>query len=297
MSWWQLRIAAHATQAEEIESCMQSLGAVSVTMQDAGRGSDETPIFEPEPGTAPLWPDTQVTGLFDADPAAAVRLRARLAEILGVAETRISCQRLEEQDWERAWLRYFKPLRFGDRLWVIPDGYTPPDETAINLFLDPGLAFGTGTHPTTALCLQWLAAHLEPGAGVVDYGCGSGILSVAAAALGAARLWCIDIDPQALQATRANLEKNRISIPIHTVLPQDFQPDDRPTLIIANILAKPLITLAGDFASLLDPGRILVISGIMSEQTDDLLQVYEKHFERFKILSKDGWMLIECRRS
>ncbi len=295
MSWWQLSIAADAARAAEIESCMLTLGAVSVTMRDAGAGIDERPIFEPEPGSTPLWPDTLITGLFSADQAP-TRLTAQLATRLGITTTQIDCQRLEEQDWERTWEQYFKPLRFGDRLWVIPEGHTPPDPAAVNLFLDPGLAFGTGTHPTTALCLQWLANNLGSGDKVVDYGCGSGILGVAAAALGAAELWCVDIDPQALQATQANLVKNNASIPLHISLPQDFNPTVKPTLIIANILANPLIALADDFASLLSPGRILVISGIMMEQRETLLQAYEKHFDHFKIHSKDGWMLIECRR-
>jgi ribosomal protein L11 methyltransferase len=198
---------------------------------------------------------------------------------------------LEDRDWAREWLKDFKPMRFGRRLWICPTAYIPPDPSAINLILDPGLAFGTGTHATTALCLEWLDGADIKDQLVVDYGCGSGILAIGAARLGARDIWCVDNDPQALIATRDNGSRNGVTDTLHICLPPQF-PKMQADLLLANILAGPLVSLAPLFAAHLRPGGRLVLSGILKSQEADIHGAYEADFAELETAVKDDWIRI-----
>ncbi|HEY5789228.1 MAG TPA: 50S ribosomal protein L11 methyltransferase, partial [Gammaproteobacteria bacterium] len=200
--WLQVHVEVPAAQVEDASATFERAGALSVTVGDAA----DDPVYEPLPGEVRVWRHNRVTGLFPEgfDP---LPLRGALAAALGGGPGGWRVEALAERDWERAWLDGFRPLRFGTRLWVVPSSFEPPAADAVNLRLDPGLAFGTGTHPTTALCLEWLDAA-EPAATLLDYGCGSGILAIAGLLLGAGRAWAVDLDPQALLATRANAAAN-----------------------------------------------------------------------------------------
>jgi ribosomal protein L11 methyltransferase len=222
---------------------------------------------------------------------------ARLKADLGLSELpphRI--EPLEDRDWVREWLKDFKPMRFGARLWICPTAYTPPDPEAVNLILDPGLAFGTGTHPTTALCLEWLDGAQVKGLEVTDYGCGSGILAIAAARLGARHVWAVDNDPQALVATADNSARNGVTAALSVCLPPAY-PDHEADLILANILAGPLVSLAPLFAAHLKSGGRLVLSGILKAQEPDIRRAYEATgFSGFETESKGDWIRITAVR-
>jgi len=272
--WRQLSVATEEARAEPLSDRLFELGALSVSLQDEG----DQPLFEPGPGETPIWRDTRVIGLFEED----VDLdRVRSALAAGFPEQALSGWRVEEiqdQAWERAWLEHFKPMRFGRRLWIIPTGFEPPgQEDAVCVSLDPGLAFGTGTHPTTALCLQWLDAQDLKAKTLVDYGCGSGVLAVAGLLLGAGSAIATDIDPQALTATADNASKNHVEGRLRCCLPNGM-PGLKADILLANILANPLIELAGQLASLLRPGGGLALSGILREQALEVSRAYEPYF-------------------
>ena len=284
MPWLQLKLASTPDAAQRLSDLLSDAGALAVTLQDAA----DQPLYEPPPGATPLWSQTWVTGLFDAE----ADLQAVLADLrntLGEHDLPHVISPLEDKDWEREWMDNYHPMRFGTRLWICPSWHQPPDVDAVTVMLDPGLAFGTGTHPTTALCLEWLDAHDVVGKHVIDYGCGSGILAVAAAKLGAQQVWAVDYDPQALHATTLNAEKNTVSTFIHTVLPNDLprQPTD---IMLANILAGPLIELAPLFAELVRPSGAIVLSGILNTQADAVLQRYQPWFDMAPATERDEWM-------
>lgn len=284
MPWLQLKLASTPDAAQRLSDLLSDAGALAVTLQDAA----DQPLYEPPPGATPLWSQTWVTGLFDAE----ADLQAVLADLrntLGEHDLPHVISPLEDKDWEREWMDNYHPMRFGTRLWICPSWHQPPDVDAVTVMLDPGLAFGTGTHPTTALCLEWLDAHDVVGKHVIDYGCGSGILAVAAAKLGAQQVWAVDYDPQALHATTLNAEKNTVSTLIHTVLPNDLprQPTD---IMLANILAGPLIELAPLFAELVRPSGAIVLSGILNTQADAVLQRYQPWFDMAPATERDEWM-------
>lgn len=269
MAWQQLVIELGTLDPDAVEAPLLELGAASVTLADAG----DSPVLEPAPGETPLWPATLLTALFDAahdldEIAAAVAERLGLA---GLPEYRIEA--LEDRDWEREWLRDFGPMQFGNRLWVCPRGTAPPDPAAVVVELDPGLAFGTGTHPTTALCLAWLDSLPLEGCTVIDYGAGSGILAIAALKLGAERALAYDIDPQAVIATRENAKANGVGERLDITLRQAdlVEPAD---VVVANILAGPLIELATQILDLTITGGRLVLSGILSEQVPEVSSAY-----------------------
>ncbi len=284
MPWLQLKLASTPDAAQRLSDLLSDAGALAVTLQDAA----DQPLYEPPPGATPLWSQTWVTGLFDADTDLQAVL-ACLRSTLGEHDLPHIISPLEDKDWEREWMDNYHPMRFGARLWICPSWHQPPDADAITVMLDPGLAFGTGTHPTTALCLEWLDAHDVVGKHVIDYGCGSGILAVAAAKLGAQQVWAVDYDPQALHATTLNAEKNAVSTLIHTVLPNDLphQPTD---IMLANILAGPLIELAPLFADLVRPGGAIVLSGILNTQADAVMQRYQPWFDMVPATERDEWM-------
>ena len=263
MAWKQLVIGAGDLDPETVSAFLEAHGALSVTLVDAG----DQPLFEPDPGTTPLWSSTRLTALFDEE-TDLVPVRDAFARRFGEASLqRLVEQALPDQDWERVWLDRFQPMRFGANLWICPAGQQPPrapDQVLIDL--DPGLAFGTGTHPTTALCLEWLDRHPPAGRQVLDFGCGSGILAIAALKLGAVSARAVDIDTQALWASRENAERNGVAERLTTSLPGELH-GQQFGLVLANILANPLIELASRLAGLVEPRGQLVLSGILSEQT------------------------------
>ncbi|HEU5399594.1 MAG TPA: 50S ribosomal protein L11 methyltransferase [Gammaproteobacteria bacterium] len=291
MSWLELKLALGKLDPEKVEDALLEAGAVSVTLEDAG----DEPLYEPDPLKPPLWSDTRLTALFaadaDMDGVKAFLLAALKLPALPAHQVRP----LADRDWTREWLKDFKPMRFGRRLWVCPTGYTPPDPAAVNLSLDPGLAFGTGTHATTALCLEWLDGATLAGGDVIDYGCGSGILAIAAARLGARRVRAVDTDPQALVATRDNAARNGVEGLIEVSAPEALGAGAADALL-ANILAGPLMQLAPRLAGLIKPGGDLVLSGILESQEADIRAAYETQFEAFEVAKREDWLRIKAVR-
>src|SRR5690554_4862244 len=295
MPWLQLQIPADPDTADQLEDLLLEMGADAVTMEDAA----DDPIFEPDPGTTPLWGETQITGLFDAS-----RNGEELCSAIRSAWHQQTHQDLpgieivlvEDKDWERAWMDEFHPLKYGERLWIVPSWHAAPDPDAANLLLDPGLAFGTGTHPTTALCLEWLDGMDVEGAKVIDYGCGSGILALAALLLGASHAIGVDTDPQALEASRDNAQRNQISEGrLELYLPGD-EPGTQADILLANILAGPLITLAPQLAQKVRPGGHVVLSGILSWQARDVMSAYEPWFVMDEPEQREEWIRLTGRR-
>ncbi|TWE01383.1 [LSU ribosomal protein L11P]-lysine N-methyltransferase [Pseudomonas sp. AG1028] len=287
MPWLQLRLAITPEQAPTYEDALLEVGAVSVTFMDA----EDQPIFEPDLGTTPLWSHTHLLALFEADTDADA-LVAHLQLLTDGALPEHQIEHIEDQDWERSWMDGFAPMRFGQRLWIVPSWHEAPQPDAVNLLLDPGLAFGTGTHPTTSLCLQWLDAQPLEGCSVLDFGCGSGILAIAALLLGAPRAVGTDIDPQALEASRDNAQRNGIAderFPVY--LPADL-PQDPADVVVANILAGPLVSLAPQITSLVKPGGRLALSGILAEQADEVRAAYAADFDLDPTAVQDGWVRI-----
>ena len=290
MGWVQLILEAGERDPEALAALFESLGAASVTFEDAG----DQPLLEPGVGETPLWDRTRVIGLFEAEQANEVRTRLRSE--LGAAADRLAVEALPDRDWTRAWMDAFRPMRFGSRLWVVPTGFETPAEAEVVLHLDPGLAFGTGTHPTTALCLEWLDANPPVGQQVIDYGCGSGILAVAACRLGAASVVAVDNDPQALVATRENAQRNRVARRITACLPE-ADPGVSADLLLANILANPLIELAPRLAARVRPGGRIVLSGILADQTEAVRAAYAPFFELEAPASREGWVRLVGMRT
>lgn len=281
----QLKIANCDPQDVDCLSDLLELhGALSVTLTD----QFDDPILEPEPGTVPLWPHVILQALYEPQ----VNIDAIIKMIIShYPYAECSVDALVEQDWERVCLTDFKPQRFGKRLWVCPSWHTPPQPKAINLILDPGLAFGTGSHATTSLCLTWLEQANVKNKTVIDYGCGSGILSIAALKLGAKYAYAVDIDPQALEATKNNAETNHLTAKNLTVdFPKQLKtPVD---ILIANILLAPLVTLKLSFYQLLSTKGQLVVSGILANQAQGLIEHYQSHFDFLTMEKEEDWVLI-----
>ncbi|WP_296234163.1 50S ribosomal protein L11 methyltransferase [uncultured Pseudomonas sp.] len=287
MPWLQVRLAITPEQAETYEDALLEVGAVSVTFMDA----EDQPIFEPDLGTTPLWSNTHLLALFEAD-TDETALLAHLQLLCGGALPEHHVERIEDQDWERSWMDGFQPMRFGQRLWIVPSWHAAPEPDAVNLLLDPGLAFGTGTHPTTALCLEWLDGQTLDNCSVIDFGCGSGILAIAALLLGAPQAVGTDIDPQALEASRDNASRNCIDparFPVY--LPADM-PQQPADVVVANILAGPLVSLAPQITALVKGGGRLALSGILAEQAEEVRAAYAGAFDLDPTAVKDGWVRI-----
>ena len=284
MNWQQIHVTIPKDQLDAVEDALLELGALTVTYKDAG----DNPVLEPLPGETPLWPELIVTGLFDADKNMQTVIDALQQQL---PDTPIHHEQLEDQDWERSWMVDYHPMRFGDRLWVVPTNMDAPDPDAVNLRLDPGLAFGTGTHPTTSLCLNWLDQHDVHNKTVLDYGCGSGILAIAALLLGARSAAGVDIDPQALIATRDNAAINQVSLQIEVFLPEAFRPQQFD-LVLANILSGPLAELAPQLASYTQLGGYVVLSGLLESQVEDIINAYQPWFDMQKPKVKDDWAMI-----
>ncbi|HGK7310612.1 50S ribosomal protein L11 methyltransferase [Aeromonas hydrophila] len=287
MPWIQIRINATAKTADKVSNMLLGRGAQAVTFMDA----KDVPVYEPMPGETPLWGETEVMGLFDAetDPAPTI---AFFQQIFG-EDVGYKVEQLEDKDWVREWMDHFHPMQFGERLWICPSWRDVPDPDAVNVMLDPGLAFGTGTHPTTALCLQWLDGLDLAGKTVVDFGCGSGILGIAALKLGAARVIGIDIDPQAIQASRDNAERNGVADQIELYLPADQPQDVEADVVVANILAGPLRELAPLIAGHGKAGSLMALSGVLESQAPELETIYGQWFEMDPTAVKEEW----CRLS
>ena len=274
---------------EAAEDACFSCGAASVTFVD----SRDDPVLEPLPGEFRLWPATRLQALFVAEePAPLVQ---RLSEALGIAPTLVQGRQVADRVWEREWLKDFHAMRFGERLWICPNHEQVADANAVVVKMDPGLAFGTGTHPTTALCLEWLDRSPMAGARVIDYGCGSGILAVASVKLGAAEAHCFDIDPQALIAARDNAESNGVSA--HVLLHSSTESlPEGVDVLLSNILSGPLCELAPRFAALVRPGGDLVLAGLMESEVSDVTGAYNAWFDIHPFGQREGWVGLSGRR-
>jgi len=290
--WLQIMLSATAESSDTISNVLTDVGALAVTFEDLG----DNPVYEPLPGEQRLWEQTTVIGLFNADNDVN-ELLAKIKSTLKI-DALPDCQikYLEEKNWERVWLEHFKPMQFGEKLWVCPTSCTPPDPAAINLMLDPGLAFGTGTHATTAQCLATMSTLVFTDKLVLDYGCGSGILAIAAARLGADSVWAIDIDTQALTATTDNARRNDVENKIIAKLPEHLDGEITFDILLANILSGPLIELASTFAARLHSGGIIILSGILAEQADAIREHYEAWFRFAEHHEKDNWACLVATR-
>jgi ribosomal protein L11 methyltransferase len=278
----QLRLRLAAADVPQAEALLQLAGAESLALGDAA----DDPVLEPPPNETPLWPSVELRALF----VTAVDLRplCRLLESSCSSATALRIVRIDDDDWRKAARRGFTARRFGQRLWLAPaeDPNVPAGLSGIKLHM--GLAFGTGEHPTTALCLEWIDAHLASGATVLDYGCGSGVLAIAALAIGARAAWAIDNDPQAIAATRDNARLNGHTEKLFVGTPDELPPITAD-VVLANILAAPLIALASTFASRLAPGGAVVLSGLLERQLDQVAAAYEPYFDRLEHAAHDGW--------
>ena len=288
MSWQQIRIDVPSGVAEALTDALMEQGALSAAIEDAFAGTEqEQPIFgEPGEPVDQLWTHSRLVVLFAADADVAAPIAAAAASCGIPAPTAWEVEHLQEQDWVRATQAQFDPIRISDRLWITPSWHEAPSPEAVNLVLDPGLAFGTGSHPTTRLCLEWLDRELHGGETVLDYGCGSGILAIAALKLGAAQAWGVDIDPQAIQASGNNAAQNAVTASF--CLP-DALPAIQTDVVIANILANPLRMLGDLLASHTVKGGRIVLSGILQEQADEMNALYSQWFEMTEPVFSEGW--------
>jgi len=272
MAWHQLSVITDKKTATEVSDFFSELGAVSVTYMDA----EDKPVYEPAPGETKIWSLTKVIALFELDSEPEIVKTLLFSKFKDTMLNDWFQEFIEDQTWERSWMEHYQPMKFGNSLWVCPTDQEKTETGTVCMTLDPGLAFGTGTHPTTALCLEWLANHDLNNKVIIDYGCGSGILAVAALLLGAKEAHAVDIDPQALTATLANAEKNNVQNKLKCYLPEQFTAFEAD-LVVANILAHPLCELSESIASLIKPSGQLVLSGILNEQAELVTNAYKQH--------------------
>ncbi|WP_337164418.1 50S ribosomal protein L11 methyltransferase [Vibrio fluvialis] len=293
MPWIQIKLNATNENAERIsDMLMEETGALSITFLDA----KDTPVFEPLPGETRLWGDTDVLALYDAEADTSWVLSQIRASNLLAEDFAYKVEQIEDKDWEREWMDNFHPMKFGQRLWICPSWRDVPDPDAVNVMLDPGLAFGTGTHPTTALCLEWLDSLDLSGKTVIDFGCGSGILAIAAIKLGAAKVIGIDIDPQALLASKDNAARNGVEDQIEVYLPQNQPEGLVADVVVANILAGPLRELSPVIKSLMKPDGLLAMSGVLNTQAEDVADYYRDELHVDPIKEKEEWCRITGRK-
>jgi ribosomal protein L11 methyltransferase len=284
----QLTLAIGSADPAPFEDELLAAGAQSITLEDAA----DDPVLEPPPGSTPLWPHVRIKALFAA---------AADPDVLRAMFPDATFEQIADRAWEREWLKDFHPMRFGRRLWICPGGQRPQLTEAVEaqclIELDPGLAFGTGTHPTTALCLEWLDGAQLRGKSVVDYGCGSGVLAIAALKLGAASTLAIDIDPQALIATRENAARNQVTEHLTVALPETAS-GGQADILLANILAEPLMERAPAFAERIVPGGTIVLSGILRGQAPPVASCYAAWFDMRPAIIREDWALLHgVRRS
>lgn len=291
MSWLSVTLETDCAHAEALADALMEGGALSATIEDAAAGTpEEKPQFgEPGSITTPGWDRSRVAALFAADADVAACVAAAASEAGLAAPPAYDVEEVAEQNWVQLTQAQFEPIRVSARLWIVPSWHDAPDPAAINLVLDPGMAFGTGSHPTTRLCLEWLERSVRPGQDLLDYGCGSGILAIAAARLGAAPVTGVDIDPQAVLAAEANAERNAVSARfLDSAAPLAGQFD----LVVANILANPLKALAPAICGHIRPGGRLALSGILAEQADELIALYAPWIPLAVADTRDGWVCL-----
>jgi ribosomal protein L11 methyltransferase len=294
MPWLQIKIPTLPAHTEALEDALLIAGCQAVTLLDTA----DVPVFEPIRGTTPLWEHTTIQGLFedDVDSKQLVATMRRLADENQMTVGNISTEILEDKDWEREWMDNFKPIQCGEKLWIVPSWLEAPAPSAVNLKLDPGLAFGTGTHPTTYLCLKWMDEHLQSGDRILDFGCGSGILGLAGILLGAEHMDGIDIDPQALTATQNNAKTNSIDESKFMVTTQTDELAEEYDKVIANILAGTLVDLSETIVSKLRKGGHIVLSGILNHQADTVLNAFNQVIDFQPISEKDGWVCLSGQK-
>ena len=287
MHWNKVTVACDAEIIESLETLIWNLGAVSVTVTD----SEDHPIYEPGPGETPLWSKMEVTGLFEED----IDQKEVCSQLVDAGFPILFTEELGDRVWEREWLSRFHAVKFGSRLWVCPTGEEVTESGAVVMHLDPGLAFGTGSHATTQLCLEWLGSADMAGKRVIDYGSGSGILGIAALLLGADEVLAVDNDPQALRATKDNAARNNVGDRLRTSEPGKFE-TMQADVVIANILAQPLIDLSDHLLSLLKDGGDLLLSGIMESQQQWVESAYEDKATFIGRQLEDGWLCLQARK-
>jgi ribosomal protein L11 methyltransferase len=296
MPWQSLSLIIDAATADELGDSLQQLGALSISLADPSAGTDQEQALFGEPGSEPdaLWNQVQLVALFEQGADAALTLRKACAQLnIAVAE-KFSVSVVEEQDWVRLTQAQFDPIKISSRLWIVPTWHEAVDKNAINIALDPGVAFGTGSHPTTHLCLQWLDEHIKGGERILDYGCGSGILAIAALKLGAASAHGIDIDAQAVVAAKSNAQQNNVAASFSLPEKNNQQTYD---IVLANILSNPLKVLAPLLASYTKAGGMIVLSGILEPQWQEVAAYYQAWFDMAHYSEKDGWACLSGKKS
>jgi len=292
MTWWQFSLNCQASELEQVEELMLGLGALSISLSDAG----DEPIYEPLPGDNPVWQESIVAATFDGANDHEHLYRQLTGELPEHLASGVRLKTLQDQDWDQAYKQHFQPLQCAPQLWIVPSWSEPPDPGATNIQLDPGLAFGTGSHPTTALCLAWLGANNINNHHVIDYGCGSGILAITAIKLGAQQVVAVDIDLQALTACKSNMQVNGInSKQIQVISPGELEAS-ATDLLMANILAGPLVELAPRFAELVRPGGQILLSGILDTQVEEIQSAYRPCFKLDPVSYRDEWVCISGNR-
>jgi ribosomal protein L11 methyltransferase len=297
VKWLQIHITVDQAQVDFTETLLESLGALSVTLDDA----ENQDLLEPLPGETPLWNKVIVTGIYAQEDDEEIDVDSIVTFITAqMPEAPLTHEFIEDQEWERTWMDAYEPIQIADKFWIVPEWMTPPDLDAVNLKLDPGLAFGTGNHASTFLCLQWLGKTDLKDKIVIDYGCGSGILAVAALLLGAKKVYATDIDPQAVLATQQNAELNAVLGNLYVGLPDEFNEtlkDQKADVFVANILAGPLMMLAPQFATLVKPEGEFALAGVIEEQVSDVSSVYAEFFDILEVEKRDGyWCRISGKR-
>lgn len=297
MKWLQIHITVDQAQVDFTETLLLSLGAVSVTLDDA----EDQALLEPLPGETPLWNKVIVTGIYaqeDGEEIDVAALEAFIQQQMPDAPLRSAL--MEDQAWERTWMDAYEPIQIGEKLWIVPEWIQAPEPDAVNIKLDPGLAFGTGNHASTFLCLQWLGKTDVKDKIVIDYGCGSGILGVAALLLGAKKVYATDIDPQAVLATQQNAELNGVLENLYVGLPEEFNAEfahQKADVFVANILAGPLMALASEFSTLVKSEGEFALAGVIDEQVDDVSRVYSEFFDILEVEKRDeNWCRISGKR-
>ncbi|MDY6451119.1 50S ribosomal protein L11 methyltransferase [Acinetobacter faecalis] len=297
MKWLQIHITVEQAQVDFTETLLESLGAVSVTLDDA----ENQDLLEPLPGETPLWNKVIVTGIYAQEDDEEIDVAALETFIRTQLPTEpMRSEFMEDQEWERTWMDAYEPIQIGEKYWIVPEWMEPPEADAVNIKLDPGLAFGTGNHASTFLCLQWLGQTDVKDKIVIDYGCGSGILAVAALLLGAKKVYATDIDPQAVLATQQNAELNGVLDNLYVGLPDEFYEslkDQKADVFVANILAGPLMMLAPQFATLVKPESEFALAGVIQEQVEEVSSVYSEFFDILQVETRDEyWCRISGKR-
>ena len=286
--WQQLKIQLHSEDTSYFEQILFDSDAISISYLDA----EDQPVFQEEPGSTPLWDNTFLLCLFNTKTDLGSLLNKLRCNTKVLNNKSLNIELIEDQDWERSWMKDFEPIQFGEKLWICPSWLSPPEPNAVNIKLDPGLAFGTGNHATTSLCLRWLDQADVRGSEVIDYGCGSGVLSIASALLGAVKVHSVDNDPQAISATIDNSRRNKVPGDVLTTYLPEAVPPVHADILIANILERPLIDLSEKFAELVKKGGYITLSGLLEEQIPSLLSCYDRWFDMEAPQVEQGWGLL-----